>query len=194
MTALNSVEICTETKAFVAENEHVYLRDINEKDAAFMLALTNERGWLEQIGDKHIHSIKQAKQFIRTGPMQTYQKYGFGLYLVVDKQSEKAVGVCGLLQRSYLSSPDLGYAISRQHQRQGFAFMSCQLVLNMINQLTPATCIYASTKDGNIASQRLLQKLGFKRDGGLICQLPEENLLLFRKDIAQGPDEKPVST
>lgn len=183
MTALNSVDIGTETSAFIAENTHVYLRQMNEKDADFILALTNERGWLEQIGDKHIHSIKQAKQFIRTGPMQTYRKYGFGLYLVVDKQSEKAVGVCGLLQRSYLAFPDLGYAISRQYQRQGFAFMSCQLVLNIVNQLTPATCIYASTKDGNIASQRLLQKLGFERDGGLIGQLPEENLLLFRKDI-----------
>lgn len=173
--------IANYNEAIVVQNDHIYLRKLNAKDARFILKLTNEEGWLTHIGDRNVHTIKQAEQFIRTGPMHTYKAYGFGLYLVVQKSSNKALGLCGLLKRSYLEAPDLGYAISEDYYRRGFAYMSCQLVLGILDQLTEARCIYASTAKNNIASQKLLKKLGFAKDGVLVSDLTNDNLQLYQK-------------
>lgn len=169
----------------LAQNHLIYLRKMTIADSPFILELTNEPGWLTQIGDKQIHSLKQATHFIKSGPMQTYENYGFGLYLAVLKDNQVPLGICGLLKRSYLDAPDLGYAISQNFYRQGFAQMSCELVLGMLKQLTNAAYIYATTKNSNQASQNLLIKLGFTQDGVLVTPGWDDNLLLFRKFLTQ---------
>jgi ribosomal-protein-alanine N-acetyltransferase len=167
----------------LVQNEHIYLRKLTLDDAEFILELTNEPGWLEQIGDKQIYSIKQAAHFIKSGPIQTYKRYGFGLYLIVLKRNSQPLGVCGLLKRSYLNAPDLGYAITQKAYRQGYAQMSCELVLTMVKDLNNVSYIYASTKPSNLASQNLLIKLGFVQEGALMSSSLDDNLLLFMKDI-----------
>lgn len=166
----------------VATNGAVYLRKIRTSDACFIQDLTNQKGWLEQIGDKDIHSLNDAIQFIKDGPQNTYKRYGFGLYLIVCCQHHVPLGVCGLLKRSYLNAPDLGYAISEEYYRQGYAQMSCKLVLAILHKLTNAKFLYASTTKTNYASQKLLGKLGFSQEGVLLSQDSAESLLLFKRD------------
>ncbi len=149
----------------IAENETIYLRKFTLGDAEFMLNLMNQPGWIEQIGDRNIHNHAAAKEYLKTGPMHTYKKYNFGLYLIVSKADDTPLGTCGLLQRSYLDAPDLGFAISDAFYRLGIGYQSALLVLQHAKLDFSISTLYATTKPSNQASQRLLCKLGFLHQG-----------------------------
>ena len=147
----------------VASNKQIYLRKLQLNDAAFIHALLNQEAWLHYIGDRQIHSIADAQSYLKTGPLQSYEMHGFGLYLVVRTRDNRALGMSGFLQRSYLPAPDLGFAISEDYYRQGIGYEAGQLAMSLVGTLVNATCIYATVKEQNFASAALLTKLGFQR-------------------------------
>jgi len=67
-------------------------------DASFILRLLNEPSFLRFIGDKGVRTLDDARQYIETGPVDSYRRLGFGLYLVVLKESGASIGMCGLLK------------------------------------------------------------------------------------------------
>jgi RimJ/RimL family protein N-acetyltransferase len=145
----------------LAKNKQLYLRKVVKSDAAFLFNLLNQKNWLEYIGDRKIKTLKDAESYIKTGPTQSYKTHGFGLYLVVRLGDDCPVGLCGFLQRAYLKSPDLGFAISQDFYQQGYGYSAAVLALNMMKQMSDAKLIYATVKQTNVASMKLLQKLGF---------------------------------
>lgn len=170
----------------IAMGERVYLREVSLDDAPFMYDLMNQQAWIEFIGDRDITSLDKAKDHIESGPMLSYRVHGFGLYLVIIKGNDKPVGACGLLKRTYLDAPDLGFAISERYYRQGFGYEAATLVLKAAKTLTNADLIYASVNKANVGSCNLLKKLGFNLYPlAALKSLGSEadNLLLFAKDI-----------
>lgn len=143
------------------QNEQIYLRRFIQDDAAFMHNLMNQKAWLGQIGDRNIASIQDAKRYLQQGPIKDYQQHGFGLYLIADRNSDIPLGTCGLLKRSYLSAPDIGFAISQPHAKKGYGFMASLMVLKHAKQQCNINELFATTKQSNQASKGLLTKLGF---------------------------------
>ena len=171
----------------IAVGKRVYLRELNEDDAPFMHDLMNQRKWLDFIGDRGISSLAKAKAHIESGPCLSYQVNGFGLYLVVGSDNEQSIGVCGLLKRTYLDAPDLGFAISERYYQRGFGYEAAELVLQVANKLTGASCIYASVNKVNLASCSLLEKLGFTLHSPTALQSlgsDADDLLLYAKDMS----------
>ena len=41
------------------------LKKISETDAYFILELVNSAGWIEFIGDRHVHSVEDAVAYIK---------------------------------------------------------------------------------------------------------------------------------
>ena len=71
-------------------------------DAPFIYELVNDPDWLRYIGDKNVHSMDDAKQYILDGPIASYAKHGFGLYLIRLKNERTRIGICGLEFVCYL--------------------------------------------------------------------------------------------
>jgi ribosomal-protein-alanine N-acetyltransferase len=172
----------------IATGKRVYLREVKLEDAPFMYDLMNQQAWLAFIGDRGITSLDKAKDYIESGPMLSYRVHGFGLYLLIVKGSDKPVGACGLLKRTYLDAPDLGFAISERYCRQGFGYEASTLVLKAAKTLTNANLIYASVNKANVGSCNLLKKLGFNlHPPAALKSLGSEadDLLLYAKNIKQ---------
>ncbi|MDT0596618.1 GNAT family N-acetyltransferase [Glaciecola petra] len=174
----------------IAENQSFVLRKVTVDDAPFILELTNEKGWLNYIGNRHINNIQDAENYIVEGPLQSYEQYGFGLYLLQRKQTQQALGLCGLLKRPYLDAPDIGFAISQAYYRQGLAYTASSLLLDNLSAITPISqllarskVIYASARQSNTASVSLLLKLGFREHSHLVLESDFEDLLLFEKAL-----------
>jgi RimJ/RimL family protein N-acetyltransferase len=183
--ALNSLIKRNKSLQVIASSSRVYLREITKDDASFMYDLMNQKNWISFIGDKGIASIADAIKHIESGPMRSYKINGFGPYLVVDINSGESVGICGLLKRTYLDSPDLGYAISERFYRKGYGFEAAQLTLKIVDTLVDTKVIYATVKTENIGSCNLLHKLGFtlQPSSGLDSLGSEaEGLLLYKKE------------
>jgi len=143
------------------ESPRLRVRPMTEADAGFILKLVNERGFLQNIGDKGVRTLEDARGYISSGAMASYERHQFGLGVVELKSTGEPIGMCGLLQRESLDAPDLGYAYFEQHWSKGYAFEAASLVLKDAESRLGLHRILAIISIDNTASERVLQKLGF---------------------------------
>lgn len=143
----------------ICETSQLRLRHFESNDANFILRLYNQPAFLQHIGDRGIHTLDDAKQFIVT-TKNHYTNHGFWLYLVEDIATGNPVGVNGLVKRDYLDVPDIGFAIDNEYWRHGYAFESSQAVLGHARELGLEK-LYGITSPDNQSSIQLLLKLGF---------------------------------
>ena len=142
------------------ETERLLLRALTMDDAPFILTLLNEPSFLRFIGDKNVRSLEDARQYLLTGPIASYQQNGFGLLAVVLKDSNIPIGICGLLKRDDLPDPDIGFAYLPDFWGKGFAFEAATAVMNDARERLKLGRILAIVNPDNDASIKLLQRLG----------------------------------
>ena len=146
----------------VVETERLVLRRLSRDDAEFIVELLNQPSFVRYIGDKEVRNEADALRYIQDGPVASYEKFGFGLYLVQLKQDGVPIGMCGLLKRDSLPDVDVGFAFLPAYWSQGYAFESASAVMNYGRDVLGIKRIVAITSLDNVASIRLLEKLGFK--------------------------------
>jgi RimJ/RimL family protein N-acetyltransferase len=145
----------------VLETDRLILRRLSIEDAEFILELLNEPSFLRFIGDKGVRTLADAREYILKGPVDSYERFGFGLYLTVLKEEEVPIGICGLLKRESLKDIDLGFAFSPKFWRNGYAFESASAVLAYGRSVLGLKRMVAVTAPDNDGSIRVLEKLGF---------------------------------
>jgi RimJ/RimL family protein N-acetyltransferase len=146
----------------ILETKRLVLRRLTASDAAFILELLNEPAFLENIGDRGARTLADARRYIARGPVASYRKFGFGLYLAERKDSGTAIGICGLLKRESLDDVDIGFAFLRRYWSQGYARESAAAVMHYGWTKLRLPRIVAITKPTNQASIALLEKLGLR--------------------------------
>lgn len=164
----------------VLETDRLILRWLTPDDAAFILELLNEPAWIRYIGDKSVHTLEDAKNYILTGPMKMYSQFGFGLFLVERKEGSSPIGMCGLIKRDTLDNVDIGFAFLSRYQTQGYGFESASATLKYGHEQLDMERILAITSLDNHASSRLLEKIGMKYEGTIF--LDKEELKLFASE------------
>jgi RimJ/RimL family protein N-acetyltransferase len=146
----------------VLETERLVLRKISADDAEFIVELLNQPSFLRYIGDKEVRNAADAIRYIQTGPIASYEQFGFGLYLVALKASGVSIGICGLLKRDSLPDVDIGFAFLPSYWSQGYAFESASAVMDYGREVLGLSRIVAITSFDNDASIRLLEKIGLR--------------------------------
>ncbi|MFK4306546.1 MULTISPECIES: GNAT family N-acetyltransferase [Bacillus] len=146
----------------VLETERLTLRWLDVKDAPFILELVNDPAWIQFIGDKGIKNLKDAKKYILNGPVDMYNKMGFGLYLVEQKENLTPIGMCGLIKRDSLEDVDIGFAFLEKFRSKGYGYESASAVIEYGVQKLRMKRIVAITSIDNAASGTLLEKVGLR--------------------------------
>lgn len=149
-----------ETNVIVLETERLSLRRLHSDDAAFILELLNEPSFIHNIGDKGVRTISDAGKYILDGPVTSYNRFGFGLYLVELKDSFSPIGICGLVKRDALPDVDIGFAFLPQFWSMGYAFESALAVKSYGMTTLGLKRIVAIANPGNQASINVLKKIG----------------------------------
>ncbi len=144
------------------ETERLQLRELNTDDAEFIFELVNEPAWLQNIGDKGVKNLADAHLYIVNGPQASYAKFGFGLYLVTLRDSDVAVGICGLLQRETLADVDIGFALLARFCGNGYAVEAAAAVLAHGRNVLSLPRVVAITAPDNLGSKRVLEKIGLR--------------------------------
>jgi ribosomal-protein-alanine N-acetyltransferase len=165
-------------EAPVIETPRLLLHRLTTGDADFILHLLNEPSFLRFIGDKGVRTREDARRYIETGPMASYDRFGFGLYRVGLRETGEPVGICGLLKREALEDVDVGFAFLPGFWSRGFALESASAVLAHERRTWGLKRVLAITSPDNEASIRLLGKLGFRfeRMARLSEEAPEVRL------------------
>ena len=143
-----------------SERPELALREISLADAEFIHALYTGSDFRQGIGDRGITSLQDARDYIEQNIRASYQKYGFGLWLV--EHQTVAVGICGLVKRDYLPHPDLGFALLPDYYGQGLARCAAARTLELAREQFQLSTLLAITSPTNQRSQKLLLALDFK--------------------------------
>lgn len=146
----------------VVETPRLILRRLHAGDAAFILELVNEPSWLRFIGDRNVHSIEDAEGYIAKGPVDSYAKNGFGLYLVEVKEDAAPAGMCGLIRRDTLPHVDIGFAFSPRFWGRGYAYEAAAGVMDHARNGLGLDTVLAIVNPDNERSKSLLGKLGMR--------------------------------
>jgi RimJ/RimL family protein N-acetyltransferase len=135
--------------------ERLHLAPPSAEDAPFVLELLNDRGWIANIGDRGVRDLAGARAYIEDRFMKS-------LWLVVRDAAGEPVGMCGLVEREGLDSPDIGYAYLARHSGKGYATEAARVVLRHALEVLNIPKIAAITAPANTPSQRVLEKIGLK--------------------------------
>jgi len=144
----------------VCETPRLAIRRLLVSDAPLILRLLNEPSFLENIGDRGVRSLDDARTYLARGPWVGYARHGFGLFHVCLKASGEAIGMCGLIQRDWLDAPDVGFAFLPEFWSKGYAYESSVGVIEWARRTRKVTRVVGLVKPGNAGSIRVLEKLG----------------------------------
>ncbi len=146
----------------VLETNRLILRRLSPDDADFIIELLNEPSFIRYIGDRKIRTREDAHKYILNGPVDSYERHGFGLYLVELRDTGIPIGICGLLKRENLADVDVGFAFLPKFWSKGYAYESASAVLKYAKEICGLNRIVGITSPDNIASISVLEKLGLK--------------------------------
>jgi RimJ/RimL family protein N-acetyltransferase len=149
---------------FILETDRLTLRELTFEDDTFVFELLNEPAYLQYIGDKNVRSPDDARKYLTIGPLASYAKHGYGLWRVALKDSDTAIGMCGLLKRDGMDHPDIGYALLARFHGRGYAREAATAVVAHARNVLKLDTLQAVTAQENPASIGLLEKLGFRFD------------------------------
>lgn len=168
----------------VLETERLRLRHLDpDTDAEFILRLVNEPSFLHYIGDKGVRTLADARRYITDGPQRSYETNGYGLYRVELTNGAMPIGMCGLVKRDTLPDADVGFAFLAEYWGAGYAYESAVAVMRYAREKLGIKRVLAITTPDNVASAKLLNKIGLRFDRLIKLTAESSEVKLFRSDI-----------
>lgn len=165
---------------WILETARFQLRELTQDDAAFIVELVNQRSFIDNIGDKGVRNLDDAKVHIDEKYTHMYQQLGYGLYGIADKTSGSLLGVCGLVKRNELDSPDLGYALLDECAGKGVCIEAAKAIVQYAFTKLALPYLYGVIDPNNQRSANVLKKLGFEEKGYIQLHGIAKNSLLFQ--------------
>ena len=104
--------------------------------------------------------MDDAREYITNRLIDSYEKHGFGMYIVVLIDTGEPIGVCGLVKREGLDDVDIGYAFLPKYWSRGFATESALAVKEYAKNTVGLKRLVAITDPANQGSNRVLEKIG----------------------------------
>jgi RimJ/RimL family protein N-acetyltransferase len=160
----------------ILETERLILKQVSIEDAEFILTLLNEPSFIRNIGDRGVRTLADARDYVLNKLVASYENFGFGMYLVILKETGTPAGLCGLVQRVGLDDVDIGYAILPEHWSKGYATESALGVKEYAKNSIGLKRIVGITDPDNDGSIRVLEKLELKFEK--MVKLSEDNIEL----------------
>ncbi|PHN01088.1 GNAT family N-acetyltransferase [Flavilitoribacter nigricans DSM 23189 = NBRC 102662] len=110
-------------------------------------------------GDGPFPSVAEARDFLER--YDVYKRYGMGRLAVLRREDGRWLGWCGLKYHPDKDAVDLGYRFFREFWGQGYATESGKSCLEYGFRTLKLEEIIAHVIKANLASVRVLEKLGF---------------------------------
>jgi len=148
--------------------ERLILRPPTLKDAADIAANVNNPDVTRFTA--HIpfpYSLKNAKDFIRLCRKQESQKPCTDLSFVIElRREKKVIGCLGFIRIDHFTGKaDIGYWLGKNYWRKGFGFEAINALIKFAFNKLKLQRLEAAIYAENLASQALVKKLGFKKEG-----------------------------
>ncbi len=96
---------------------------------------------------------------------ENYEKYGFGLWVLMLKETGEFIGDCGITMQNIDGEilPEIGWHINKKHWRKGYGKEAATAVRDWGFKNTEFKTLYSYMTSTNVASYRLAEAIGMKK-------------------------------
>ncbi len=160
-----------------------YLREITPDDLDDLYALYAGDGITDYI--EPLYDRPEEEQYTRDYIRCMYRFYGYGMWLVYERESGALIGRAGFSHQDLGEEIvlEMGYIIGTPYQRQGYAIEVCEKLLDFARaHLSDFDTLNCFVEPGNTASLALLRRLEFTPHGTVVMNGKE--MLRYEKNIA----------
>lgn len=144
----------------ILKTKRLTLREFELSDANSLYELNSDPEVIKYTGDPPFKNIEDAKEFILN--YSHYKKYGFGRWAVILNSTNEFIGWCGIKYTEEKDEHDLGFRFFRKYWGEGYASESAAACVDYAYNLLNINKLYGRAMKDNIASIRVLEKIGMK--------------------------------
>lgn len=137
--------------------------DINDLDRLYEIYSDPET---TQFTETLFEDREEELAYIESYIENIYSFYGFGMWIVEDRETGRIIGRAGLEYKEDMPDAlELGYIICKSHRKKGYAYEICSAIIDYAYNNLEYAQIYSVVHPENKASIALCSKLGFSSDG-----------------------------
>lgn len=145
----------------ILTTERLIVRELELSDLDALFEMYSYEGMTEYMEGLYPYEEEYAYQKAYIESM--YRFFGYGMWLVFEKETGKLVGRAGIENREELQGePELGYAIAKPYWGRGYATEVCQAIINYAKEELGFPSICSLIEPENAVSVHLAEKLGFQ--------------------------------
>lgn len=151
----------------IFETERLAVRELTLEDMDALFELYSYEGMTDYM--EGLYSYEEEYEYQKAYIENMYRFFGYGMWLVFEKETGKLVGRAGLEHREEVQGElELGYAIGTPWQGKGYATEVCGGIIRYAGEELGFNEICSLVQPENMASVHLLEKLGFSVEKNLL--------------------------
>lgn len=146
----------------ILETERLYLREVNRADFDSLCKVLQ--------GEDTMYAYEGAFRDDEVWEwlnrqISRYQKWGFGLWAVILKETDEMIGQCGLTMQSWKEEEmlEIGYLFERPYWHKGYAIEAAKACKKYAFEILQADEVCSIIRDTNIASQKVAIRNGMTK-------------------------------
>jgi RimJ/RimL family protein N-acetyltransferase len=167
----------------IIDTERLILRRWKQEDHAPFAAMCADPNVMRYIGNGSTRTAEQASRAIERFENE-WDEMGFGLFAVEDKLTASFVGFAGFSWPDFLPeimpSVEIGWRFSKSSWGKGYASEAATAALSHGVNMLGITDIVSIYQLENLASRRIMQKLGMIFDRKTIDPTCEREIEVYR--------------
>lgn len=142
-------------------------RELRQNDFSFLRRLHTDALVMAELGG--VRDEGKTKENL-VWNLAHWERHGFGLWFFSIKENGLPIGLIGIREIEFLGKheADLAFMLLPQHWKQGFAKEASLGVLALAFREFGISSVIAKTRTSNLASQQVIQRLGFSLEGEII--------------------------
>lgn len=154
----------------VIETERCYLREMTLEDLDELYEIYGEEGIADYI--EPLYERQEEEIYTKAYIQNMYGYYGYGMWLVFDRFTDKMIGRAGLNNQEIEGEIilEMGYLIRNEYQNQGYATEVCKAILDYAAEALEFPCVYCLVDSENEKSICFLHKMKFEAAGEVFLQ------------------------
>lgn len=143
----------------ILETERLYLRELKQSDfKALCRILQDEKTMYAYEG---AFSDREVQEWLDR-QISRYQKWNFGLWAVILKETDEMIGQCGLTMQPWNGEEvlEIGYLFERLYWHKGYAIEAAKACKKYAFEILKENEVCSIIRDTNIASQNVAIRNG----------------------------------
>lgn len=143
----------------ILETERLYLRKMNQSDFKSLCKILQDEETMYAY--EGAFSDAEAQEWLDKQIFR-YQKWNFGLWAVIRKETGEMIGQCGLTVQQWKEEDvlEIGYLFERSYWHKGYAIEAAKACKKYAFEVLEADEVCSIIRDTNIASQNVAIRNG----------------------------------